>query len=155
MDKEPGRNTEGSWTLEEVAQRGCGVPGHTGIQTQTGHGPEQPALVVPAPSSVGGHNDLQGSFQPQRACGVSQQKTLSAAMCVTCHPVGVPQAPESEQLGRCLRSLGPLSGGSVFAAVFFPGAGRHGWECPAFCTSAPWSELSAACGELSQDCLRI
>lgn len=101
-------------------------PGHTGIQTQTGHGPEQPALVVPAPSSVGGHDDLQGSFQPRRACGVSQQKTLSTAMCVNCHPVGVPQAPESEQPGRCLRPLGPLSGGSVFTAGFFPGAADTG-----------------------------
>lgn len=111
----------------------------------------------PRSEQGGGYSDLQRSFQPQQVRSVGQQKVLSTEMCVNCHPTGVPKAPESEQPGRCLHPLqtqSPLGRVDVYG-LFFPKCRQTRWECPAFCTTVPWSELSAVCGELSQDCLCV
>lgn len=39
---------KGDWTLEQVAQGGCGVSVLGGTQNPAGCGPEQPALAAPA-----------------------------------------------------------------------------------------------------------
>lgn len=54
---------------------------------------------------------------------------------------------ESEQAGDASIHCRPgaFLGWSVFMACAFPSAGRHGWECPAFCT--------ASCGQSSQLCV--
>ena len=58
---------EGSETLEQVAQRGCGCPLPGSIQGQAGWGFEQPGLEggVPAYSRGLELSDLKGPFQPK------------------------------------------------------------------------------------------
>lgn len=54
---------KGDWTLDQVAQKGCGVSIPTDIQSATGHCPVQPCAPVKAClSSEFGLDDLQQSL---------------------------------------------------------------------------------------------
>lgn len=62
QQKEKFFHCEGSQTLAQVAQPGCGVSILGDIRTPAGHSQEQPVLAVSALNWVGGLDDLQGSL---------------------------------------------------------------------------------------------
>lgn len=58
----------GAQTLEQVAQRHCGVSILGEVQNSTAHGPGQPALGDPALSSRLNCTVLRGPIQPRLFC---------------------------------------------------------------------------------------